>query len=253
MAGHREAPVARHRGVQRTARRGAARERPGDVGEPAARRRPAAPCLVAISGDRDADRGQLSAGPGDPLADGAEQPVWRRSARAPGIQMSSPNSGGLLRAVGDDVPDLQRRHAVDQRLVRLGVDRDAVLGQALDEVHLPQRPGLVQRPRAQPRDQVVQLGVAARGRQRRAPDVVGDVEVAVVDPHRPRQARAPPRGPSAGTAGSAAAAARRSPAGSRSSARCAACAGSTATRRTSGSTCSPGDRTTRRTPTTWSP
>jgi len=34
----------------------------------------------------------------------------------------------------------------------------------------------------------MKLSVTARGRQRRAPDVIGDVEVAVVDPDRPGQA-----------------------------------------------------------------
>ena len=167
--------------------------------------------------------------------------------------MSSPNGGGRCGPVGDDVADLQRRHAVDQRLMRLGVEGDAVLGQALDQVHLPQRPRLVQRPRGQPGDQLVQLLVAARRRQRRAPDVIGDVEVAVVDPHRPgqphrdfadllpvpRYLRQPPL--DGGQQGLVAQPGAR------------AGAGSTASRRTSGSRCSPAGRTTRPMRTTGSP
>jgi hypothetical protein len=83
------------------------------------------------------------------------------------------------------VTDLHRTHPVDQRLVRLGVKGEAIFGQALHQVHLPERTRLVQRPCGQPADQFVQLLVAARRRQRRAPDMVGDVEIAVVDPHRP--------------------------------------------------------------------
>lgn len=44
-------------------------------------------------------------------------------------------------------------------------------------------------PSGQPCDQLVQLLVTTRRRQGRPPDVVGDVEVAIVDPHRPGQAQ----------------------------------------------------------------
>ena len=77
--------------------------------------------------------------------------------------------------------------AVDHRVVGLGEDREAVVLEALDEVHLPQRAGPVQRPAHDPRDEVVELVVGARARQRRAPHVVGHVEVLVVDPDRVRQ------------------------------------------------------------------
>src|SRR4029077_2397313 len=87
--------------------------------------------------------GELDAGPRDPLADRTDE-----KSGVAGLARRNPDVltelRGLLRAVGDDVPDLQRGHAVDQRLVRLGVDGDPVLGETLDEVHLPKRPSLVQ-------------------------------------------------------------------------------------------------------------
>ena len=74
--------------------------------------------------------------------------------------------------------------AVDERLVGLVEQRDPAVGQPLDEVDLPQRPGPVERPRDDPRDQLAQLLGVARAGQRGAAYVVADVEVLVVDPDR---------------------------------------------------------------------
>ena len=60
--------------------------------------------------------------------------------------------------------------------------------QPLDEVHLPQRPGAVQRSGDDARHELLELLHGARAGQRRLPHVVGEVEVVVVDPDRPRQA-----------------------------------------------------------------
>ena len=89
--------------------------------------------------------------------------------------------------VQDHLADLDRADAVDHRVMGLGDHRDPVPLQALDQVHLPQRPAVVQRPGHQPGRQVAQLLVAARLGQGRAADVVGDVEVGVVDPDRTGQ------------------------------------------------------------------
>jgi hypothetical protein len=87
------------------------------------------------------------------------------------------------RDVQHDLADLERRDAVDHGLVGLGDDRGLVLLQALDQVDLPQRAGVVERARHQARDQVVQLRLVARFGQGAPANVVGDVEVGVVDPH----------------------------------------------------------------------
>ena len=98
------------------------------------------------------------------------------------------DGGAWLRGdVEDDLADVDRADAVDHRLVALGQHRRAAAGEALDEVHLPERAGVVERPRHQPRDQLRELLVRARLGQGRAADVVGDVEFGVVDPDRPRE------------------------------------------------------------------
>ena len=185
MAGHSEAAVARHGRVQRTVRRGAAGDGARDVDEPA----PDLDELTRVRrhlGHRRAHGPKLLGRTGDPFADGTqhELTVARLTRRDPDVLTELRRLRG---AIGNDVADLERRHPVHQRLVRFGVDGDAIAGQALDQIHLPQRPRLVQWPRAEPGDELVQLRVAARRRQRRPPDVVGDVEVAVVDPDRAGQ------------------------------------------------------------------
>jgi hypothetical protein len=69
-------------------------------------------------------------------------------------------------------------------VVGLGEDRESILGQALDEVDLPQRTVPVEGARHDPGDELFELRVGARPREGGAADVVADVEVLVVDPHR---------------------------------------------------------------------
>ena len=57
-------------------------------------------------------------------------------------------------------------------------------GQALDHPDLPQRPGAVELLRHDPAHQLAQVVVAARGGQGGVPQVVLELKVAVVDPHR---------------------------------------------------------------------
>ena len=93
-----------------------------------ANRRPTStswPALVATSVTAERTAAELLGRTGDPLTDRAEHQltVAGLARRDPDVLTELRR---LLGAVGDDVADLQRRHAVHQRLVRLGVDRDAV-------------------------------------------------------------------------------------------------------------------------------
>ena len=74
--------------------------------------------------------------------------------------------------------------AVDERVVRLGDEREAVALEALDEPHLPQRLGAVERLRVDPRGERAQLRLRAGRRQRGVAHVVLEVEAGVVDPQR---------------------------------------------------------------------
>ena len=65
----------------------------------------------------------------------------------------------------------------------LGDDREPVLGEALDEVDLPQGAGAVEGPGLDAGDELLELLVGARARQGAAAHVVAHVEVPVVDPH----------------------------------------------------------------------
>ena len=120
----------------------------------------------------------------------------RRPRRAPaaaalgsgrGIHSSSGTSRGSAETSRITWPMSIALIAVDHRVVGLGDDREPALGQPLDQVHLPQRAGAVERARHQPGDQLGELLVGARPGQRGAAHVVGDVEVLVVDPHRAGQ------------------------------------------------------------------
>ena len=104
--------------------------------------------------------------------------------------------------------------AVDQRVVRLGDDREAVVADAVDEPQLPQRLGAVQALGEDAAGQPAQLVLAGGRGQRGVAHVVAGVEVRVVDPHRPalherRERRA--SGGSGGRARAAARSGRRSP------------------------------------------
>jgi hypothetical protein len=69
-------------------------------------------------------------------------------------------------------------------VVRLRDHRKPAVGQALDEVELPQRSGPVQPAAEQPPDQRPQLFVTAGAGQGGPTDVVVELEVRVVHPHR---------------------------------------------------------------------
>ena len=110
------------------------------------------------------------------------QAAGRRSpARGPLVAAQALDLGAL---VEQHLPQVDGGHAVHERLVGLRQHRDAAVGEALDEVDLPQRLGAVQRTGDDAGDQLAQLLEAAGARQCGAAYVVAEVEVRVVDPDR---------------------------------------------------------------------
>ncbi len=83
-----------------------------------------------------------------------------------------------------------RRLAVDQRVMKLGVEREAACRHArhvvepLDDVRFPERLAAIQRTRMQARNLDAELAPVTRLRQRDVPHVELDVEVAILDPPR---------------------------------------------------------------------
>ena len=73
-------------------------------------------------------------------------------------------------------------------MVDLADDRDLAVLEALDDVHLPERPRPVQRPTEHVGGELRQLRPAPRGGQGRPAQVVVEVEVGVLDPDRVVQA-----------------------------------------------------------------
>ncbi len=105
--------------------------------------------------------------------------------------LRSPAGGGISRPSGEGSSstreDLVARHAVDHGVVDLGQHRRPALGEALDQVQLPQRPVAIERAREDPRDGLGELAVRRRRRDGRLADVEVEVEVRVLDPVRVRE------------------------------------------------------------------
>jgi hypothetical protein len=59
--------------------------------------------------------------------------------------------------------------------------------ESFDDPHLPERLVAIELLRHDAPDQVAQLPVEARSGERRVPEVVPEVEVRIVDPHRPAE------------------------------------------------------------------
>src|SRR5581483_5956573 len=72
----------------------------------------------------------------------------------------------------------------DRRVVHLGDDADVAVLEALDDVDLPERPAPVELPAGDVAGQLGQLVIATGGRRGDAPQVVVEVEVGILDPHR---------------------------------------------------------------------
>ena len=88
----------------------------------------------------------------------------------------------LLLGVEEDGGDVNPGDAVDHAVVGLADDREAVALQALDQPELPERLRAVELLREDPRRQHPQLLLGAGLGQRGVADVVGEVEVRIVDP-----------------------------------------------------------------------
>jgi hypothetical protein len=81
---------------------------------------------------------------------------------------------------------LHAADAVDQRVVHLDVEREALALQPLDQRAFPGRARQVQRRAVQAADQLAQLALATRPGQRGMAYVVLEVDVVVLDPARQR-------------------------------------------------------------------
>ncbi len=79
---------------------------------------------------------------------------------------------------------VDRGDAVCQRVVHLADQRKAAAGQPFGEVKLPQRAAAVQRCGGHPSDDLVQFGPATGGGHLHTSQVVVQVDVAVLSPHR---------------------------------------------------------------------
>ena len=110
--------------------------------------------------------------------------VGRLGPRRP-LRRQRRRVGRLLLDVEEDGGDVDAGDAVDQRVVALADDREAVAVEALDQPQLPERLAAVELLGEDPRRQVAQLLLGARRRQRGLAHVVVEVEVGVVDPDRP--------------------------------------------------------------------
>ena len=122
-------------------------------------------------------------------------PTWSRAAAF--------SSAGLVRAMSgsSNVPTtpvgpsvrhrhghlVGRCHTVGQHVVDLVDDRDAVVGQALGDVHLPERAIAVKRGAGDLADQLVQFAAAAGRGHPGLADVIVEVDVVVEHPHRVMQ------------------------------------------------------------------
>ncbi len=120
------------------------------------------------------------------------------------------------RRVEQDADDVDSGDAVDERVVRLRDDREAVSSKPLHDPQLPQRLVAVEALREHPAGQVSQLLLAAGHRQRGHAHVVAEVEVGVVDPDAGAPGRAVPVRAAGGSAGPGAGAPRSTRAGPRS-------------------------------------
>src|SRR5205807_7026168 len=87
-------------------------------------------------------------------------------------------------SVEQELRDLDGRDPVNQGMVGSTHDRKSAVAEAVDDVQLPQGTAAIQRLRKQLPDEGLEFYLLARLRERAPGDVVGDVELTIVDPHR---------------------------------------------------------------------
>jgi hypothetical protein len=156
--------------------------------QPTAAKRRCGP-IGAFSGDGGAGLSPAQAiSPSPSTATRACSSVRSGRARAPSALAATDSVAFVMPAPPPEIeqhgPEVDARDAVDHRVVRLGQQREAPVGEPLDEPQLPQRLRAVELLGEDARQEVVQLLVAAGARQRRVADVVLEVEVGVVGPQR---------------------------------------------------------------------
>ena len=133
----------------------------------------------------DAARGHRCGRPHHPAGAGEQQ------LGLGGLRFRHPSLEGLSRGcrraleIEDDGRQVDAGDPVDDRVMGLGDDREAVPLESLHEPVLPQRLGSIQPLGRDPRGEQQQLLLASRLGQRGVADVVLEVEVRIVDPQRP--------------------------------------------------------------------
>ena len=115
---------------------------------------------------------------------GRQVPARRRGPRRPHCGLRSFDLGGQ---VHDDRQQVRPRYPVDHGVMRLGHHGPAPALQPLDHPDLPEGLGPVELLGHDPPHQLAQLGLAAGGGQGGVAEVVLNVEVRVVHPHRAPQ------------------------------------------------------------------
>ncbi len=122
----------------------------------------------------------------DQVADGLAHEAHVRRLR-----FGPPGVRGRLRRlalrVEQDRQQVGPRYAVDHAVVHLRDERPVTVLQALDHPHLPQRLRAVELLGHEPADEVAELAIAARRRQRGVAEVIAEVEMRVVHPERPAE------------------------------------------------------------------
>ena len=126
-------------------------------------------------------------GVGEPGDDGVGQHLRRCSAPAPATRRQRPGSVGVGLPVEHDGQQVGAGHAVDHAVVGLRDERPGPVLQTLHLPHLPQWTVAVEPLGHQPANESEQLGLAPRLGQGRVAHVIAEVEVGVVDPHRPAE------------------------------------------------------------------
>ena len=95
---------------------------------------------------------------------------------------------GLLGSVAFEVEELQREShsalAVHERVVKAHEQRGTTARDSFDDDHLPQRARAVERVSREQRGEVVELALVTRRREREPSQVIAEIEVVIVDPHR---------------------------------------------------------------------
>ena len=79
---------------------------------------------------------------------------------------------------------VRRRHPVGQSVVHLPDEREFVVGHPFGEVKLPQRPAAIQWRAGDLPDHLVELSAATGGGHLHSPQVVIQVDLAILQPHR---------------------------------------------------------------------